>query len=497
MPKDCFAKKIYFEYVFKFLSVYMKQLLLILVVIVFSGIESRAQKSSYAKQSPNEYDTDLLPPIFYQQNRERLLASLPEGSVAIFFANEEKTRNNDITYLYRQSNSIYYLTGHLESESILVISKIPMLIDGKSVSEILFVQPRDPRAETWTGRRLGTENAIQKMGLAHALTTDKFSQVFKESLLADIRPKLSGIYLSLPSQGWEDSDGDISKTIKSVRAAADSLKITIQSASPILGQMRQLKHPLEIEMIQKATDISIEAHLQAIMSCEPGMYEYELAAVGEYVFKRQGCEYTAYPSIVGAGENSVILHYQTTRKKIMFGELVLMDMGGEYHGYATDITRTVPANGKFSVEQLAIYNLVLAAQDSAIAACLTGNSFVAPHRKATEVISNGLFKLGIIKEFKEARTYFMHGTSHSVGLDVHDPNMAVLQAGQIFTVEPGIYIAENSPCDPKWWNIGVRLEDMVLITSGGYEVMSRALTRRPEEIEALMKKKGIGNTAIK
>jgi Xaa-Pro aminopeptidase len=218
--------------------------------------------------------------------------------------------------------------------------------------------------------------------------------------------------------------------------------------------------------------------------------------VAEYVFKKMGCEYTAYPSIVGAGENSVILHYDATGKKMQDGELVVMDMGGEYRGYAADITRTIPVNGKFSDAQRQIYELVLAAQTAAIAECKPGAPFHAPHLKAVEVIAEGLLKLGLIRERKDYHLYFMHGTSHHVGLDVHDPSTGVLAENQIITVEPGIYIAEGSPCDKKWWNIGVRIEDMVLITKDGCVVLSGALPKTTQELEALMQKKGIGNLSI-
>ncbi|MCS6989207.1 MAG: aminopeptidase P N-terminal domain-containing protein [Chloroherpetonaceae bacterium] len=445
------------------------------------------------------YDPDRPPPSFHKQNRERFLSMLPDSSIAIFFANDLKTRNNDVEYLFRQSNSILYLTGlYDEPNAALLLSKFPMPFQNFATTEILFVQPRNALMETWTGRRLGPEGATQKLGVAAATIIDSLQPYLFNELLKTYRALVKRVFISYPAKDYADSDGDYAKLVKTIDARLREDKtLVVQNASPLLGQMRQIKHPIEIDLIQKATDATIAAHLEAIKSCEPNMREYELAAVAEYVFKKKGCEYVAYPSIVGAGENSVILHYNSTRKKILDGELVLMDMGGEYHGYATDITRTIPANGKFTPEQRAIYDLVLAAQDSAIAQCKPGNSFRAPHQKAVEVIAEGLLKLGLIQDKADYRRYFMHGTSHSVGLDVHDPGMAVLQAGQVLTVEPGIYIAEGSPCERKWWNIGVRIEDMILITETGARVMSAALPRKAEDIETLMKEKGIGNLAIK
>jgi Xaa-Pro aminopeptidase len=453
-----------------------------------------------AAQTSGDYDTDLLSTEFFKQNRERVRAALPENGIALFFSNDPKTRNNDMEYLFRQSNALYYLTGHIEPESMLLIAKSPLSIRGYGISEILVVQPRNPRAETWTGRRLGTAGAMEQLGVQLAITTDSLEPVSAKilSFLADSvlkRNSISSVSLALPRSDFNYSaaDGDFAKLLIDVKQLMESKKIPVNNISPLLGQMRQIKQPEELKLMERASDVTVAAHREAIKSCEPGMYEYEVAAVGEYVFRKGGCEYTSYPSIVGAGENSVILHYVSTRKRINDGELLLMDMAGEYHGYACDVTRTIPANGKFSPEQKLIYNLVLAAQDSAIAQCRAGNSFIAPHQKASEIIADGLVKLGLIQNKNEFRRYFMHGSSHSVGLDVHDPNMAILQAGQVFTVEPGIYIAAGSPCDKKWWNIGVRIEDMIVITENGSRMLSGTLERKTDDIEKLMKEKGVGN----
>jgi len=469
--------------------------------IVFFLSEARAQRIMPNLDLPPEtaYDPDRPPPSFHRYNRERLRSMLPDSSIAIFFANDLKVRNNDVDYLFRQSNSMLYLTGlYEEPNAALILSKFPMPFGNTSTTELMFVQPRDALMETWTGRRLGTEGAMHTLGLNAAMIIDSLQSYLFQTLLKGYRAQIRRVFLSYPAKDYADSDGDLARLVKTIDAELRSDKsLIIQNASPLLGQLRQIKHPIEIDMIQKATDATVAAHLEAIKSCEPNMYEYELAAVAEYVFKKKGCEYTAYPSIVGAGENSVILHYNTTRKKLLDGELVLMDMGGEYHGYAADITRTIPVNGKFSPEQKIIYDLVLAAQDSAIAHCKPGNSFRTPHQKAVEVIAEGLLRLGLIQDRSEYRRYFMHSTSHSIGLDVHDPSMAILQPGQVLTVEPGIYIPEGSPCERKWWNIGVRIEDMVLITETGAKVMSAALPRKTDEIEALMKEKGLGNITIK
>jgi Xaa-Pro aminopeptidase len=223
---------------------------------------------------------------------------------------------------------------------------------------------------------------------------------------------------------------------------------------------------------------------------KPGMHEYDAQAIGEYVFKRNGAEYVGYPSICGGGENSCILHYESNRRPLAGGDVQLNDMAAEYHGYSADVTRTIPVNGKYSEAQKAIYELVYKAQEVGFAACKPGNDFKAPDKAAKEIIQKGLVDLGIIKDEKDFSTYFMHGTSHYLGLDTHDAgSYGSLKAGNIITVEPGVYIPEGSPCDPKWWNIGVRIEDDILITEKGYENLSASSPRTVEAVEAMMKEK--------
>lgn len=462
-----------------------------------------------------EYDTDLLTPEFYRSVRAKFLKELPDSSIAIFFSADPKNRSNDTDYLFRQDNSMLYLTGCREDNAALILSTVPMRVGDKTATELVFVQRRDAARETWTGKRLGVEGALKTLGIASAATTDSLTG-FLETLLADKR--INTVYLTkysaysstlTASKAQLAVEAKLQANVATVKEVVPPIKklrnakaptlpvsapalpsaITIKDATPFVKKLRMMKAPEELALIKKATDISVLAHKEAIAACRAGMYEYELAALVEYIFKKNGCEYTAYPSIVGAGENSVILHYETVRKKMMSGEMVVMDVGGEYHGYATDITRSFPVNGKFSAEQRAVYELVLAAQDSAIKECKPNNFFRAPHLKAVEIISEGLVKLGITASKDEYRKYFMHGTSHGVGLDVHDPGIAVLQEGNVLTVEPGIYIASGSPCDKKWWNIGVRFEDVVAVTADGYKVLSGDLPRKPDEIEQLMAKK--------
>jgi Xaa-Pro aminopeptidase len=254
-----------------------------------------------------------------------------------------------------------------------------------------------------------------------------------------------------------------------------------------LAAFREVKDTAELRLMQRAIDISIEGHYAMMRGARPGMKEYELEALMEYHFKRGGAEDVGYASIVGSGYNACILHYSTNRRPTTKGDLVLADCGAEYHGYTADITRTFPMNGKFSREQRLLYNVVLEAQDSGIAASRVGESFREPHNAAKRVIARRLMELGVITKLEQLGKYFMHGTSHYLGLDVHDPgSYGPLKANSVITVEPGIYIPEGSDCDRKWWNIGIRIEDDILITPNGPVNMSGKLVRTADEIEAIV-----------
>jgi Xaa-Pro aminopeptidase len=285
----------------------------------------------------------------------------------------------------------------------------------------------------------------------------------------------------------------LSKMAQLVDSAIISNKKPLRSSAGILRSLRSIKQPEEIVLIAKAASISTEGHNEVIKAVQPGMTEYQAQAIMEYEFKKHGSEYTGYPSINGSAQNSCVLHYETNQRLMKNGDLLLSDCAAEYHGYSADVTRTIPVNGKFTPEQKIIYELVLEAQDSALLFCQSGNASSDPHRAALRVISSGLIKLGITATDAEVRTYFMHGTSHGLGLDVHDPNPVMLQPGAVFTVEPGIYIPPGSKCDKKWWNIGVRIEDDILITESGYKNLSAGSPRTVAEIEKMAKQKSIFN----
>jgi Xaa-Pro aminopeptidase len=275
--------------------------------------------------------------------------------------------------------------------------------------------------------------------------------------------------------------------------------LVIASAKPLasrstlntLRTLRGIKLPEEIALIQKAASISVLGHNDVMRAIKPGMKEYQAQAIMEYHFKNAGSEYPGYNSINGAAENACVLHYITNLKTVKDGDLLLSDCAAEYHGYSADVTRTVPANGKFTEAQKALYEIVLAAQDAGIAACKAGAPFADIDAASRAVVNAGLIKLGIAANEKEARTYFPHGTSHHLGLDVHDLGPRILAPGVVVTVEPGIYIPAGSKCDKKWWNIGIRIEDDILITESGNVNMSKGSPRTVAEIEKMAAQKTI------
>jgi Xaa-Pro aminopeptidase len=258
------------------------------------------------------------------------------------------------------------------------------------------------------------------------------------------------------------------------------------SVNNIMSNLRQTKDSLEIKLLTKAIKISSLAQIEVMKAIHGDMTEREVQGIHEFIYRKYGAAHEGYNSIVGAGSNSCILHYITNESIDIDNQLILMDLGAEYRGYTADVTRTIPANGKFSPEQKEIYDLVYESQEAAIKKAVIGNTFNDIYLESIEIISNGLIKLGIIADAKDARKYYPHGVSHHIGLDVHDPGSRTLEKNMVITVEPGIYIPENSDCDPKWWNIGVRIEDDILITGTDPINLSEDAPRLSNEIEKLM-----------
>ena len=293
-------------------------------------------------------------------------------------------------------------------------------------------------------------------------------------------------FLNAAMQPKDQKIMDRAKT--AVNLAINQYNFDLQGLGQIMSGLRETKLPEEMALLKKAIEISAVGQLEVMKAMHPGMSETEVQGVHEYVYKKYGAEYEGYPSIVGGGNNGCILHYIENNKPELGAELVLMDLGAEYHGYTADVTRTIPANGVFSPEQKAIYDIVYNAQEAGIAASVVGAPFSAPGTAASKVVADGLISLGLIKEASEARKYFPHGTSHYLGLDVHDKGTyGPFKANTVITVEPGIYIPEGSDCDPKWWGIAVRIEDDILISDQGPVLLSYMAPRSVEAIEAAMK----------
>ncbi len=446
-------------------------------------------------QQTTDYPTDYLSPAFHAGRRAAVRELMPKNSVGIFFASQVRNRNNDVDFMYAQNKNFYYLTGLEEPNSLLLIFKEPVTILNKTGTEFIFVQPRNPSREMWTGKILGVDGAKDRLKLENVFTHDQFTEATID--LSKVDSVLTPLYTDNILSKYYGRGGmdPLSKMAQLVDNAITSNKKpnAASTLSSIMRKLRAIKQPEEIVLIEKAVVMSVEGHNGVMKAIKPGMTEYQAQAIMEYYFKKNGSEYPGYPSINGSAENSCVLHYETNQRLMKDGDLLLSDCAAEYHGYSADVTRTIPVNGKFTPEQKIIYELVLEAQDSAFLLCKTGNGSNDPHRAAMRVITAGLKKLGIISTDAEARTYFPHGTSHGLGLDVHDPNPAKLEPGAVFTVEPGIYIPPGSKCDKKWWSIGVRIEDDILITETGYRNLSAGSPRTVAEIEKMAKQKSIFN----
>ena len=454
-------------------------------LIIF--IISILQQNQIFAQLP--YDNDPLPVQFHSERRQALRSKMEDNSIAFITSNPERNRSNDVDFQYHQDPDFYYLTGCLEPNCAILILKNEILIDGFETNEIIFMQPRDNRSEKWTGKRLGKEGGTESLGIKtsfnnfqfHELNIDfsKFNKIYHSTFYNDYRDD-------------EEDPGDLYSLIKSFNEKTLNYpeKKNSSSLKVILASLREIKTDEELSLLKKAVKITCDSHLELMRSLKPDMTEYKAQALIEFGFKFNGSEYVGYPSIVGNSENTCVLHYISNRRKFENNSLLVVDAGAEYHGYTADITRTLPVNGKFSTEQKKIYDLVLKAQEAGIEACKNGNNFRDPHNAAVEVIKKGLMDLKIINQPSEYLNYFFHGTSHYLGLDVHDAGTyGKLKSNSVITVEPGIYISANSPCDKKWWNIGVRIEDDILITENNPINLSGSLPRNSEEIEKIMLEK--------
>lgn len=424
----------------------------------------------------------------YKKRRSTFLEKMGENSVAIFKSAQPVLRNGDVYHDLRQDSDFYYLTG-FEEPGVLIISKRGIFLRDsfQRVNELLLLRERNPQREIWDGYMLGVERAEGTLGVEAARSIDDF-----KTYLTSVIRGADTVYVKT---GRVDFDSPLNEELDFIRKARERLHdFAVVDPGVFLAAMRQQKDAHELELLKKAIEITGQGHLEAMHTAKPGMFEYQLEANLEHVFQLNGSEREGFPSIVGSGQNSCILHYNTNRRQMQDGEVVVLDIGAEYGLYTADITRTIPVNGKFTKAQKAIYNIVLAAQEAGIAAAVVGASFRAPNTAASQKVRDGLIELGLLDKNADPRAlrdFLPHGVSHYLGLDVHDVgNYGNLQPNEVITVEPGIYISENVgkkySLPKEYWNVGVRIEDDVLITENGPVLLSHHAPRKPEEIEKAM-----------
>lgn len=420
-----------------------------------------------------------LPKEEFGERRTRVFTQMQPNSALLLFSEIEKRRNNDCSYPFRQDSYFWYLTGFNEPNAALLLLKTE-----QAEKAIIFLRPRDPLLETWNGRRLGVEHAPQQLNVNEAYSIEEFATV-----LPKILKNLTALYHVLEIHTWGD---------KLVTESAVSFN-EILDWRPMLSEMRLIKSPNEIRLMQQAGQITALGHIKAMQTTRPNRFEYEIESDILHEFNRHCARFPSYNSIVAGGNNACILHYTENDRPLNDGDLVLIDAGCEFAMYAGDITRTFPVNGKFSQPQREIYELVLKAQKRAIELLVPGNSIKQANDEVIRIKTQGLVDLGILKgdvdtliEQQAYRQFYMHGLGHWLGLDVHDvgsygqDKQRILEIGMVITVEPGIYISEDADVPEQYKGIGVRIEDNLLMTVYGNKILTAAAPKEIADIENLM-----------
>ena len=443
----------------------------------------------------------------YQKRRIALAKKIRAntgGGVAVIATAPELSRNRDSEFPYRHDSDFFYLSGFEEPGATLVIK-----VDQNSEETHLFCRPKDPEREIWDGIRLGPEAAPKMLGVDSA-----HSNVELDTKLSELLADQDAVYVRLAESA--ETDRRLRHWMKQVRQQARAginPPSEFHDVEAMIHEMRLFKDVHEIEIMRRAAAISARAHIRAMQICKPGMREYQLEAELLHEFRNSGSQSVAYNSIVAGGANSCILHYRAGSTELRSGELCLIDAGCELDSYASDITRTFPVNGKFSGPQRALYDITLAAQEAAIAVTKPGNTFMQPHEAALKVLTQGLLDEKLLKltelgsldnaiETAAYRRFYMHRTSHWLGMDVHDVGSyreqnninadaekpwRILRPGMVITIEPGLYVRPAEDVDEQFWNIGIRIEDDAVINDSGCELISRGVPVKADDIEALMK----------
>jgi Xaa-Pro aminopeptidase len=429
----------------------------------------------------------------FQQRRLALVQRMTScgGGIAVIPTANEMMRNSDVNFSFRPESNFHYLSGFGEPSAVLVI------VAGDSPRSILFCRDKDPEHEIWDGFRFGPSAAREQFGFDEAYSIDELNR-----LLVDLLADQPAVWTFVGRDAnW---DARINQALTKVRAQVRAGKRApdiLRDVGAPLAAMRAIKDETELAAMRGAASISAGAHARAMRTARPGQYEYEVEAELLHEFRRHGCDAPAYPSIVAAGANACVLHYLANNQVLQDGDLLLIDAGGEFYGYASDITRTFPVNGKFSGAQAAIYSVVLEAQAAAIASIVPGAHFMTPHEAAVRVLAQGMLDLKLLTgsldgvlESESYKRFYMHRTGHWLGRDVHDVGdykrcdlWTPLQPGMVLTVEPGFYVRPADDIDSAYWNIGVRIEDDVAVTQTGSEVLSAAAPKAIKDIEAWMR----------
>ena len=428
----------------------------------------------------------------YARRREQLMDQMEPDSIAIVPSAVEKIRSRDTEFPYRQDSDLQYLCGFAEPESVLV------LIPGRAQGEfVMFCRERDPEREIWDGKRLGPQGVCDDLKADDAFPIDDIDDILPGLLEGRAR-----VYYALGQDTLFDAR--VMSWINTIRSKVRSGAIPpgeFSDLNHLLHDMRLFKSKAEQGLMAKAGDIAAKAHCRAMKNCKPGVFEYQLEAEILHEFASQGARYPAYNTIVGGGANGCILHYVENADVLKDGDLVLIDAGCEYQGYASDITRTFPVNGKFTAAQKALYEVVLAAQQAAMDVVKPGEHWNAPHDASVQAITEGLVELGLLKGkvstlIKKGayKAFYMHRIGHWLGMDVHDVGdykidgqWRVMEPGMAMTVEPGIYVSpDNKKVAPKWRGIGIRIEDDIVVTRDGYTCLTDGVPKTVESIEKLM-----------
>lgn len=434
---------------------------------------------------------------FHKSRRENLLKHFDKHTLILILGNPLKNKSFDGDYTFKQNKNFYYLTGFTEPNSALLLApggmKVPAGKDKfTSVKEILFVQEKNKLKETWTGVRLGFENVKKELGIQHGILNSEIYNI----LLANLTPEINKLYINI--HDLYSLTGELKKYLADFYEKIITMTSNVQicDVNYTLAKMRNVKTPYEIERMKISAHICVNAFEDAIRQVVPNMFEYQVQSILQYNYKVYGAMDDAFDAIVASGNNACTLHYEENKDRLKNGDLVLIDSGAEFQYYNSDITRTVPVNGKFTKEQKEIYDLVLKVQKDIIKKTKPGVKLTYLKKYTVDALADGLLKLKIIKNKNEISKYYMHGVGHHIGLDTHDAckntfddkfDFDILKAGNIITDEPGIYIPKDDKDAPaKYRGIGIRIEDDLLVTKNGCEVLTEALPKEVAEIEIIM-----------